>query len=141
MHKNEVEISIDWPLPAVSKFVTRIENDLQWLGAVTGAEQTGEGEPTVGTVGWTKLSHLGWKFDVDLEVIEYDPERAFAVRSTSGLLPFTARWSFEEEGSGTKFRYSIELKSGMFGIFGMYKRNMKSHLKALKELLEKGEAA
>ncbi len=141
MHKNEVEISIDRPLQMVSKFVTRIENDLQWLGAVTGAEQTDDGEPTVGTVGWMKLLHLGWKFDVDLEVIEYDPKRTFAVRSTSGLLPFTARWSFEEEGSGTKFRYSIELQSGMFGIFGMYKRNMRSDLKALKELLEKEEAA
>lgn len=141
MHKDEVEISIDRPLQMVSKFVTRIENDLQWLGAVTGAEQTDDGEPTVGTVGWMKLLHLGWKFDVDLEVIEYDPKRTFAVRSTSGLLPFTARWSFEEEGSGTKFRYSIELQSGMFGIFGMYKRNMRSDLKALKELLEKEEAA
>ena len=48
---------------------------------------------------------MGWNVDVDLGVIEYDPERAVAVRSTSGLLPFTARWSFEEEGSGTKFRY------------------------------------
>ena len=106
-----------------------------------GAEQTGDGEPGVGTVGWMKISHLGWKFDVDLEVIEYDPERSFAIRSTSGLLPFTARWSFEKEGSGTRFRYAVELKSGMFGIFGMYERNMRSDLKALKELLEKGEAA
>lgn len=141
MHKNEVEVLIERPVEEVSEFVTRIENDLQWLGAVTGAEQTGGGEPKVGTVGWMKISHLGWKFDVDLEVIEYDPERAFAIQSTSGLLPFTARWSFEQEGSGTKFRYSIELKSGMFGIFGMYKRNMRSDLNALKELLEKGEAA
>ncbi len=29
----------------------------------------------------------------------------------------------------------------MFSIFGMYKRNMHSDLKALKDLLEEGEAA
>lgn len=137
---NEVDIFIAKPIVEVSEFVTRIENNLRWVGAVVEAEQISEGEPRLGTAGRLKVSHLGWRFEVDIEVTEYDPERTFAIKSTSGLVPFKVIWEFAAEASGTKFSYVMELASGMFGIFGMYKRQMQADASVLKELLE-NEAA
>jgi carbon monoxide dehydrogenase subunit G len=140
MPTNEIGVSIGRPIAEVSEFVTRIENNLRWVGAVVEAEQTSEGAPGLGTAGRLKVSHLGWRFEVDIEVTEFDPERAFAIRSTSGLVPFRVRWSFAEKEGGTKFGYEMELASGMFGIFGMYKRQMLVDATTLKELLENGDA-
>ena len=140
MPTNEVDVSIARPVAEVSDFVTRIENNLRWGGAVVEAEQISEGEPGLGTAGRLKVSHLGWRFEVEIEVTEFDPERAFAIKSTSGLVPFKVRWSFAEEEGGTRFGYEMELASGMFGIFGMYKRQMQADAGTLKDLLENGDA-
>ena len=136
MPTNEVEILIERPVAEVSAFTVNIANDLRWVGAVVEAEQTSEGAPGVGTTGRIVVSHLGWRFEAYLEVTEYEPDRAFAVKSTLGLLPFEATWRFEPVADGTKFTYALTAPAGLFGVFGLYRRQMEADVASLKELLE-----
>ena len=140
MPTNKVEILIERPVEEVSAFTVEIANDLRWVGPVVEAEQTSEGPPGVGTTARVVVSHLGWRFEANLEVTEYEPNRAFAVKSTSGLLPSEANWRFEPVAGGTKFTYAVTARAGLFGVFGLYRRRMAADVASLKRLLESGSA-
>lgn len=140
MARAEVRIDIDRPVDEVFAFTSAYENDLLWVGAVVEAEKTSDGPPGVGSTGRQVVSFLGWRFESTLEVTRYELNRELAIASTSGMVPYRASWTFEPNGNGTRFTYVLELEGGLFGVFGLYQREMRADLGRLKELLEGADA-
>ncbi len=136
MPEAEASIVINRPVEDVFEFTSNYENDLLWGNAVAEAERTSEGPPRVGSTGRLVMAYLGWRFESTLEVTQYELNRLLAIKSTSGKVPYSASWAYEPVEGGTKFTYRLEVESGLFGVFGLYAREMKADLERLKTLLE-----
>lgn len=136
MPRSEASIVINRPVSEVFEYTSNYENDLHWVEAIVEAEKTSDGPPGVGSTGRLAVTYLGWRFESNLEVTEFEPNARLSIKSTSGAVPYFSSWTFELVEGGTKFTYSLEVASGMFGVFGLYARNMQKDLARLKEILE-----
>jgi carbon monoxide dehydrogenase subunit G len=87
---------------------------------------------------------LGRRMESSLEVTEFEPERTFTLKTTSGPVPFTIVQRFEPADGGTRIRVSGEGEPGGFfkvaePLVGRQVKRMLEHSFAtLKDLLESG---
>jgi hypothetical protein len=51
---------------------------------------------------------LGRRVESVTEVIEFEPDRRFAVRVVSGPAPVDGRWTLEPEDDGTRLQFTAE---------------------------------
>jgi hypothetical protein len=87
---------------------------------------------------------LGRRFEAPFQVIDYEPNRRYAHRSTEGHpVPVTMAFTYELVSSeGTRFTSRIEGEpGGFFGLVGpvlerALRRQMRTNLETLKDLLE-----
>jgi uncharacterized protein YndB with AHSA1/START domain len=142
MIKIENSTQINRPVEEVFAFVVDAENLPLWAGPVTEARQTSDGSIGVGTTQVQSAQFLGRKMETTQEVTEYEPNKKFSTKSTSGPLPLEIHYTFESVGGGTKITLEGNLEAGGFfklaePIVGrMLNRQTASDAQTLKELLE-----
>jgi uncharacterized membrane protein len=142
MGEFKISTTINRPLEEVFAVVSRIENNPKWSSVVLNAEQTSPGPPGIGTTAKTTGKFLGKRIETGLEITEFEPNRKFAYRSTSGPI---SRWgvvTFDAIDGGT--RVSVRVGGEPAGFFklaeplviSMSKRQLQSDLDNLKDLME-----
>jgi uncharacterized protein YndB with AHSA1/START domain len=151
----EESVRINRPIEEVFSFASKAENFPKW--AATVVEVHREGAPGGGGGGgfvregerFTLVQQaLGRRFEAPFEVIAYEPDRRYAHRGTAEHpVPVTMIFTCEQLSSdGTRFTPRIEAEpGGFFGLLGpglerVIRRQMRSNLERLKNLLEGSEA-
>lgn len=114
MTRTETSILIAQPIEAVFTFVADPENLPRWAARTYDVTMTSAAPVTVGTTFLAVGRFLGQRIESPQEVIEYEPNRQYALRSSSGPLAFVFRYAFEPAGDGTKIVFVGEVQAGVF---------------------------
>jgi uncharacterized protein YndB with AHSA1/START domain len=136
-------VEIARPVEEVFAFVGDRSHDGSWWSGVMGAHQPSARCGGLGATCVHETKLLGRVVQTTLEITEYDPPRAFTIRSPKGLTPFTAWCTLVPQQGGT--RLEVRARLGAPGIFRLVKplliipamkRQLRGNLRRLKELLE-----
>ena len=142
MIKVENSVEINKSVEEVFEYVVNIENLPQWAGPVLEAKQTSEGPVGVGTTQSQVAQLLGRKIESTLEVTEYELNKKYTTKSTSGPIPIEVQHNFEQIPGGTRLEtIGLVDASGFFKlaeplVARTLKRQTEGDVKTLKELME-----
>jgi uncharacterized protein YndB with AHSA1/START domain len=135
----EVSQVIDRPVADVFRFyaVDHIRNHPRWDPDME-LEQMSDGPIGVGTVIRRRNSHSGTPVEGTMEVVEYEPERAFGVVIHDVPVETRGRVTFDPEGQG---RTSITISADIRGMdestdTSLLKSLMERSARNIKDLVE-----
>ena len=140
----ETSFVINRPIDEVFAFTTNQENQPKWQSRVQEKKKTSDGPIGVGTTWRGVGKFLGRRLEVSTVVTEYELNRTYAGRSTSGPFPIEARQSYEPVEGGTRVTFMISAQPGGFFkvaepvLLNLYKRQAEAELATLKEFMEAG---
>ena len=138
----EKSVVINRPIEEVFAFVTNSENITMWAGPVKEARQTSEGPVGIGMTSIRITEFLGRKSEDSYVVTEYEPNRKFAQKATSGSLQTTEIMTFKSVEAGTKVTIAGEVEASGFikmaePVFArVAKRQFETDMSNLKDILE-----
>ena len=138
----EISTDIDWPVEEVWTYLDNIENAQMWQAGVLESHLTSESPMGVGATWRDVRKFLGKQIDGVYECTEYEPNKRFAFKSSSGPIPVEGISTFEAVGGGTRFNFAFEARPGGFFKFAepiairMAKRQFEADFSNLKDLLE-----
>lgn len=95
-------------------FAANPENDSQWQSGVLETEITSEGPIGVGTTHREVRQFLGRRIESTYELTEYEANRKWGLKTTSGPIPVEATVTFESVEGGTKATMVAEAEVGGF---------------------------
>lgn len=134
MVRNEHEVVIDCPTERVFRFVTDLGTWPQWHGSGQEVEKTTPGPVDVGTI-WKVTGQVqGQRVAVTIEVTDYESNRRFGFKTTSGPIQAQQTFTFEPVAGGTRLATGIELADPEHA--RPARQQWESDLLTLKELLE-----
>jgi uncharacterized membrane protein len=142
MVRIEESVIINRPAEETFAFVGNIENQAQWAGPVSESRKTSEGPVGVGTTYTQVTQLLGRRMESKYEVTEYEPNRKFSSKTTSGPISIHNTLAVEAVDDGTKVTVSAKVEGAGFfklaePIFGrMVTRQVATDTRTLKDLLE-----
>jgi len=142
MTRIEASVVIDRPIEEVFTFVTNFENATQWMSELVEGEKTSEGPVGVGTTLRGVATPLGRRVESTQEVIEYQPNTKFALKSTSGPVATKDSYTFESVSGGTKIARTVKAEmSGFIKLAEpiarrMLQRQFETNFANLKDLME-----
>jgi uncharacterized protein YndB with AHSA1/START domain len=131
----------------VFDFVTDPTKTALWQTTIDESRQITQGPMAVGTRATDVRRFLGRRIESQWEVVEHDPPRRSAIRGISGPIPFTGTYTLEPVAGATRLTCSVELDAhGFFKLAepifaGIARRELRSNLGHLKDLLEAGADA
>jgi uncharacterized membrane protein len=142
MAEVEASVVINRPIEEVFAFAGNVENNPQWQSGVLEARVTSEGPMGVGTTYRYVSQLLGRRIETDGEITEYEPNRKYSFKSTSGPFPIEGGFTFEATEGGTRVTLAVEADMG--GFFKMaeplvvrtIKKQFQTDVSTLKDLLE-----
>jgi uncharacterized protein YndB with AHSA1/START domain len=139
----EENVEINRPVEEVFSYATNPENFPQWAGSVIEVRKDVPGPPREGARFTVEQKLLGRRFEAPFEVIDYEPNRRYAHRSTGGPVPVTMNFTYEQVSSErTRVTQHNEGEpGGFFGLVGpllerALGRQMRTNLENLKDMLE-----
>lgn len=142
MSSFEHTVMINRPIEEVFAFAADPAKDPLWQTSIVEIRRDTEGPIEVGSR-VTEVRHfLGRRIETTWEVIDYDPPKTSAIKTISGPVPFSGRYSFEPVDGGTRMTFSFETDaSGFFKLAEpvmarMIRREIESNSGHLKDLLE-----
>lgn len=114
----------------------------EWSPLTIAARKTSDGPMGIGSTIQTTNQFLGRRFTTDQIVTEYEPNRAFTGRATSGPFPMAISSILEPVDGGTKLTWAVEGESkGFFSLADallvpIVRRQTQAMLGTLKDLME-----
>jgi uncharacterized membrane protein len=144
MAKAEVSTTINRPVEDVFAVLSDPETTPTWSSSSLESKKTSEGPIGVGTTSRSVTKILGRRLESEEEMTEFEPNRRFATRSTSGPIPFRSTVTFERVDGGTRVNATIEAEPGGFFklaeplVVRMAERQFQADLDNLKDLMEAG---
>ena len=137
--KVEVSVLIDRPVAAVFAFCAQdhVRNHPRWDPQME-LEQESSGPIGVGTMIRRRASHSGSPVEGTMEVVEYEPDRAFGMLILEDGFETRGRMTFDDAGSGrTKFTLAVEIP-GMENSMdpGPMTDSIKQTVEGIKKLIE-----
>lgn len=138
----EASVVINRPIEEVFAFVTDFKKMPLWMSDLVEAKQTSDSPVGVGTTASAVANPLGRRIENTQEVTEYEPNRKFAFKSTSGPVASKDNYTFDSVAGGTKITRMAEAE--MTGFFRLAKplatrmlnRQFETNFANLKDLLE-----
>jgi uncharacterized protein YndB with AHSA1/START domain len=133
---------ISRPIKEVFAFVADPENLPKWASRTYDVTKTSAAAIGVGTTFLGVGRFLEQRIESAQEVIEYEPNRKYVIKSRSGPLTFVFHYFFEPVEGGAKIIFIGEVEPGHFlkvaePIFvSAVRRLCETDLRHLKELLE-----
>ncbi|HAV78742.1 MAG TPA: hypothetical protein DCX53_15440 [Anaerolineae bacterium] len=141
MIKFEKSIFINRPQQDVFDFYSNLENETQWRN-LKSVKQTSEGPIGAGSTWRETGEFLGREFELDIEMISYDPPRQYIAKTISGPFPVEVSNSLEAHDGGTLITVSARAEIGGFFKLaeGLVKKQLESQMhseyETLKQILE-----
>jgi uncharacterized membrane protein len=143
----EESVEINRPVEEVFSYASNPQNFPEWVATVIEVRQDAPGGGPLRREGarFTAMQQaLGRRFEGPFEVIDHEPNRRFAHRSTEGHpVPITMTFTYEAVSlEATRLTPRIEAEPGsFFGLVGpvlerAIRRQMRTSLETLKDLLE-----
>jgi uncharacterized protein YndB with AHSA1/START domain len=143
MKTAEFSITIARPLEGVFAVLSDVEKTAAWNSSAVEEQWTTPGPVGVGSRRRAVGNVLGRRMENEAEVIEFEPNRRWRMRSVSG-----PRWdttaTFESVDGGTRvyWAWSFQL-AGVLRVFepllpSLFRRRFSKDLKKLKTLMESG---
>lgn len=144
MIKVEHSLVIDRPVDEVFAFVANVEDNAQWQSGVLEVRKTSQGPLGVGTTGIEVRKVMGRRIEITFTVTEYEENRKFSFKTTSGPISFEGTETFESVAGGTRVNMAFHFETGFFRlaqpIVGrMARRFIEDDCRNLKDLLEAQE--
>ena len=142
MTKVEHSVWINRSVEEVFAYVVDPKNIAEWAGPVVEARKTSEGPVGLGTTSSRVTQFLGRTMEATYEITEYEPNRLYGDKTTSGPVPTNARISFAPVDGGTKVTIQGEIEAAGFFklaepiLARMSSRQVETDLQTLKDLLE-----
>lgn len=142
MGKADITTTINRPVEDVFAALTRFEDSPKWSSVALEAEQTSPGPVGVGSTARYVARFLGRRFEGQIEVTEYEPNRKISDVSTGGPIPVRSTITVEPADGGTRVHTVVDLEPGGFFkvaeplVVAMAKRQLEADLNNLKDLLE-----
>lgn len=142
MLKINYSVVIERPQSEVFAYVTDIENMAVWSSEVEKAWKTSEGPMGKGTTFSSVAKVLGREIENTIEVTEYEPNKKWSLRPTSGPVSGDIEFHFEPAAGGTKFSVDLDADAGGFFKLGeplvnrMLQRQYETNGATLKDILE-----
>lgn len=142
MIKIEHSVVINRPVEEVFAFLEDSQNDPKWQSGVLEAEQTSEGPIDVGATFREVRKFLGRRLESTYEITEYELNRKFASKATSGPIPYTISTTFEPHEGGTKVSVIGEAEVGGFFKLGegvvsrTFANSLEADFDSLKAIME-----
>ena len=142
MIKQEFTQEIKAPVEKVFAYVTDFRKNAEWQEGVIESTQTPDGPTGPGTKFKTVRTFLGQKLEASGEVTEFDLNKKFAFKSTSGPIKFSLMQTFEAASGGTKVQLEVQMEAGGFfklaegALAGNLKKNFEDQAAKLKAKLE-----
>ena len=130
------------PPKAVFDFITASENAPKIVQSVTSMVKLTEGPDRVGTrYRETRLMH-GKEQQAELEIVEFEPTRKYAMQNVTEGIETTYRYNFQPEKNGTRIDLVCEVKAkGLKKLMlplvaAILKKEDGDHLQRVKKILE-----
>jgi len=127
----------------VFAYLVPSERRLRWMSALKESEQVSDGPPGLGTRFRDVFEDHGQRFEIDAEVVEYEPQTRVAIRLVASAFESTVTQTLAESDGGTRLstRIDTEYKSAlarlMSGVVtGHAQKTLEDDLARLKGLLE-----
>jgi uncharacterized protein YndB with AHSA1/START domain len=127
----------------VFAYLVPSERRLRWMSALKESEQVSDGPPGLGTRFRDVFEDHGQRFEIDAEVVEYEPQTRVAIRLVASAFESTVTQTLAESDGGTRLatRIDTEYKSAlarlMSGVVtGHAQKTLEDDLARLKDLLE-----
>ena len=145
MARIETSLVINRPIEEVFAYTTNFENQPDWQSRLLEAEKTSEGPIGVGTTWRLVAKFLGQRVETTTVITEYELNRTYAGKSTSGPVPVEARQSYEPIPGGTRITFTAEAQPGSFFklaeplVMSLLKRQGEADAATLKALMEAGD--
>jgi uncharacterized protein YndB with AHSA1/START domain len=142
MIKQEFTQQINAPIEKVFAYVTDFRKNAEWQDGVIESTQSPDGPTQMGTKFKTVRTFLGQKLEASGEVTEFEANKKFAFKSTSGPIQFSMVQTFESIPGGTKLSMLVEMEAGGFfklaegAMAGNMKKTFEEQAGKLKALLE-----
>jgi uncharacterized membrane protein len=138
----KMNVIINRSIEEVFSFVSEVDKIPLWAGPVTEAKWTSEGPVGVGSTS-TKVQHiLGRSMESDYEVTEYEQNKKFSEKTTSGPLDIESRIILAAANGGTNVTVEAQIEAGGFFkiaepvLAKVVKRQVKTDFENLKDMLE-----
>ena len=138
-------VTINRPTMTVFKTVVDTSRMQEWQPDVTSVHAT-ENRLRVGVMltqnRRTRL--LGWKLDLNADIVDYAPNRVLGYRGVLGRFPISGKIEFESMGGTTEVREVLDIRMPFpMGIFSPYMRRVmgartRAALGQLKNIVESG---
>lgn len=142
MTKLEHSVIINRPAEEVFDYMTDFEKLSEWMSELVEAKQNSEGAVSVGSTISAVATPLGRRAESTLEVTEYEPNKKFTIKSTSGPVASKDEFTFETVTDGTEVTRVTEAEMGGFFrmaeplVVRMLNRQFETNFANLKDLLE-----
>jgi uncharacterized protein YndB with AHSA1/START domain len=95
--------------PVVFDYVTEPANLSSWQTSITGVEQLTDGPPGLGARFRERAkAPFGKELEQVVEYTEFDRPRHLHVHVVEGPYPIDGTWAFEQDGAGTRVRFTAE---------------------------------
>lgn len=140
--KIEHTLVIKRPIEEVFAYIVEVGNYPSWAEKIVEARQTSEGPVEAGTTCYVVNQSMGKKLKHDFVVSEYELNKKYIAKSTSGPFPMELGYTVEPVDGGTKVQVvsQAELR-GLFKMAGpLLNRMLRKQIEAdhanLKTLLE-----
>jgi uncharacterized membrane protein len=131
----------------VFALVGNLENDPKWQSAVVAAKKLTAGPVGEGTRFRHVMNLMGRQTDVDLEIVDHEPERRYVLNGICGPLTFSTEVRFERIAQGTRLVTFIEvqnrglLRFAMMALSNHRRSEIEADLRRLKQMMESGWSA
>jgi uncharacterized protein YndB with AHSA1/START domain len=138
----DMSIVINRPVEEVFAFLSNPENNPKWVSGSNEVHLTSARPIGVGTTFRSVFTVLGRRMESEIEFTEYEPNRSYAQKTTSGPIPVESRVTFERVDGGTQvINHQVAEPGGLFKLaepvlVRMIKRQFEADFANLKDLME-----
>ncbi len=142
MLKVETSVAINRPVAEVFAYVADLKTHAQWQSGIVEAAQTSAGPTGIGSTYRYVMQLAGQRLDTAGEITEYEPNRKYSFKATSGPVLLRGGFTFESADGGAKVRMFAEGEPGGFFklaeplLNSMVRRQLETSLGNLKDILE-----
>jgi hypothetical protein len=93
-------VFIDLPTEDIFRYVSDLDNLIDWSSATIAIRKLSPGEIGLGTIVRSTSHFLGRWLDITFEIVEYHPNSYLTIKSISGAAPGLYSYQFEPAKSG-----------------------------------------
>lgn len=142
MVKFEIQVTVERPVEHVFGYVTDVAKLPDWQSTLSEVRRASDGPLTVGATLVETRKFLARRWESTLKIVDYEPNRTFAMESVSGPMQYAMAYRFDRVNGGTKITLLGTGEPGPYFklaeplVSRAAEREFRGDLETLKDVLE-----